>query len=104
MEKFFGRQRELAELHALTAQPGAHFILVYGRRRVGKTTLLLEWAAQTGRPFVYWVAARDTPAQVRQSFTRALWTWAYPGSQNVPRVDSWEAVFETAARLIGAQT
>ena len=103
MEKFFGRQRELAELHALTAQPGAHFILVYGRRRVGKTTLLLEWAAQTGRPFVYWVAARDTPAQVRQSFTRALWTCAYPGSQNVPRFDSWEAVFEAAARLIGAQ-
>lgn len=38
---------------------------------------------------------------MRQSFTRALWAWAYPGSQNTPRFDSWEALFETAAQLIG---
>ncbi len=101
MEKFVGRQRELAELNALVAQEGAQFILVYGRRRVGKTTLLLRWAAQTGQPVLYWVATRDTPAQLRLSFTRALWAWAYPASHTIPRFDTWAAVFEMAVQLIG---
>lgn len=103
MEKFFGRQRELAELNQIVARPGAQFILVYGRRRVGKTTLILQWAQQTGRPLIYWVATRDTPSQVRLSFTRALWNWAYPGAQAIPHFDTWAEILETAAHLIGDQ-
>ncbi len=103
MSKFVGRRRELDELDAIAAQKGAQFILVYGRRRVGKTTLILHWAHQTGRPVIYWVATRDTPAQVRHGFTQTLWVWAYPGSQAVPRFETWSEVFETAARLIGDQ-
>lgn len=104
MRKFVGRQRDIDDLNAVLAQGGAHFILVYGRRRVGKTTLLLNWARQTGRPVIYWVASRDTPAQVRQGFTQAVWSWAYPGEGRIaPRFDTWEHVFEQAARLIGEQ-
>jgi len=103
MDKFFGRQREVDELNGTLKQPGAQFILVYGRRRVGKTTLILEWAHQTGRPLIYWVATRDTPTMVRQGFTRALWNWAYPGSQATPRFDTWGEIFETAAHVIGDQ-
>jgi AAA+ ATPase superfamily predicted ATPase len=103
MGKFVGRQRELDELNQVLAQGGAHFLLVYGRRRVGKTTLILRWAQQTGRPVIYWVATRDTPTQVRLGFTQALWGWAYPRSQAAPRFDTWSEVFETAAQLIGDQ-
>lgn len=103
MTKFVGRKRELEELNRILSQRGAQFILVYGRRRVGKTTLLLNWAEQSGRPFIYWVANRDTPTQVRLGFTRALWRWAHPESQAVPRFDTWKDVFETAAQLIGDQ-
>lgn len=103
MNKFVGRQRELAALNRILSQGGAQFILVYGRRRVGKTTLLLNWARQSGKPFIYWVANRDTPAQVRLSFTRAVWRWAHPESQAVPRFESWEDIFETTAQLVGDQ-
>lgn len=103
MSRFVGRQRELDELNQVLTQGGAQFLLVYGRRRVGKTTLILRWAQQTGRPIIYWVATRDTPAQVRFGFTQALWDWAYPGSQAVPRFDTWSEIFETAAQLIGDQ-
>jgi len=103
MSKFVGRQRELAELNAILSQKGAQFILVYGRRRVGKTTLVLRWAEQTGRPAIYWVATRDTPAQIRRGFTQALWGWAYPDSRAVPRFDTWAEIFEMAARLISDQ-
>jgi AAA+ ATPase superfamily predicted ATPase len=103
MSKFVGRQRELEELNRVLAQGGAQFLLVYGRRRVGKTTLVLRWAQQTGRPVIYWVATRDTPTQVRAGFVHALWAWAYPGSQAAPRFDTWAEIFETAAQVIGDQ-
>jgi len=104
MHKFVGRQRDIDDLNTVLAKDGAHFILAYGRRRVGKTTLLLNWAKQTGRPVIYWVASRDTPAQVRQGFIQALWAWAYPGENRIaPRVDSWEQGFQMAARMIGEQ-
>jgi AAA+ ATPase superfamily predicted ATPase len=34
---------------------------------------------------------------------RAVWRWAHPDSQAVPRFDTWEDAFETAAQLIGDQ-
>jgi AAA+ ATPase superfamily predicted ATPase len=34
---------------------------------------------------------------------RAIWRWAHPDSQAVPRFDTWEDAFETAAQLIGDQ-
>jgi AAA+ ATPase superfamily predicted ATPase len=40
MPRFVDREPELADLNALLDRPGAHFVLVYGRRGVGKTTLL----------------------------------------------------------------
>jgi hypothetical protein len=103
MSKFIGRNLEIEDLDRILSKGGAQFILVYGRRRVGKTTLILHWAKQSGKPFVYWVASRDTPAQVRLGFMRAIWRWAHPDSQAVPRFDTWEDAFETAAQLIGDQ-
>lgn len=100
-DPFVGRRREVEALNAVLDARGAQFVLVYGRRRVGKTTLLLRWAEQAKRPYIYWVATRDTPAQVRLGLARALWRWAHPGSTAIPRFDTWADLFETAAQLIG---
>lgn len=100
MSQLVGRQQDLAELNTFITQPSGQFILVYGRRRVGKTTLLLHWAEQSGHPLIYWVASRDTAAQVRLSFVKSLWGWAYPGSQSAPRFESWSEIFDLAAELI----
>jgi AAA+ ATPase superfamily predicted ATPase len=48
MGRFVGQQSELDSLREVAARSGAQFILVYGRRRVGKTTLLLKWAEEIG--------------------------------------------------------
>ena len=40
MVEFFNREREMAELDAFLEREQAQLIDVYGRRRVGKTTLL----------------------------------------------------------------
>jgi len=102
MDKFVDRQTEMAELDRLLTTPGAQFIPVYGRRRVGKTTLLLHWAQKSQRPYLYWVARRETAEASRHSLARALWAWAYPDLSNPepPRFDSWEILFREMARMI----
>lgn len=44
MPEFVDRMAELADLNRILERPGGQFVIVYGRRRVGKTTLLLHWA------------------------------------------------------------
>ncbi len=53
-------------------------MIVSGRRRVGKTTLLIEWARRSGRPFFYWVASRQPAPVLLQSIPQALWRFAHP--------------------------
>lgn len=102
--RFVGRQNEIQELDNASSTGQPQFLLVYGRRRVGKTTLMLHWAEHSGRPYLYWVATRDTPARLRADFCRALWNWAWPESRAVPQFDSWREVFETAADLLGKRS
>ena len=40
MDRFIGRKRELEELERRLSSDDFEFIVVYGRRRVGKTTLI----------------------------------------------------------------
>jgi len=105
MDRFVDRKSELDELNRLSQSATGVFLSVYGRRRVGKTTLLLHWAKQTGLPYMYWVARRETADATRQSLARALWALAYPKDQNQqpPRFDSWELLLREMARLIGSQ-
>lgn len=104
MNRFVGRQRELGELNELLGTR-AQFAVIYGRRRVGKTTLLLEWVRQAGREALYWVARRDTADAVRQSFASALWKWAYPQAvqPKPPRFDSWESLFAQMERMVAGK-
>jgi AAA+ ATPase superfamily predicted ATPase len=105
MPKFVHRQREFQELDEVQGERGAHFMIVYGRRRVGKTTLLMQWVQHTQLPFFYWVARRETAEASRQSMARALWSWAYPDTPapEPPRFDSWSLLLEQMARMIGNQ-
>lgn len=105
MARFVDRQQEFRELDEVLAERGAHFVVVYGRRRVGKTTLLLNWAQHTNLPSLYWVARRETADASRLSMARALWRWAYPDSpdQEPPHFDSWSSLLIQMARMIGDQ-
>ena len=53
---FRNRQRELGYLERRYARAGAEFAVLYGRRRVGKSSLIYEWCRQ--KPHLYFFAAR----------------------------------------------
>ena len=57
---FFGRRRELALLNSLWEAPRASLLVLYGRRRIGKTRLLTHWIAQSNCRALYWVAVPTT--------------------------------------------
>jgi AAA+ ATPase superfamily predicted ATPase len=86
---FIDRLEELAFLNQLLIRkkPGpAQLILMYGRRRVGKTVLLNHWAEQSGVFNIYWVADKESPAAQRRGlFARIM---GMPEEQ-VASFDSW---------------
>ena len=51
---FIGRERELATLERLYRKSGFQFPAIYGRRRVGKTTLISRFVED--KPTVFFTA------------------------------------------------
>jgi len=100
---FYHREQQLAAINRLIRADGPTFILVYGKRRVGKTYLLLHWAEHSGLPYFYWMAPRTTPENVRSDLVRELWHWGSPGreTETAPRYDSWNDVFRALRRVVG---
>ncbi|MEW6363807.1 MAG: ATP-binding protein [Acidobacteriota bacterium] len=67
---FLNREREIGFLESRYRRPGAEFAVLYGRRRVGKTSLVYEWCRQ--RPHVYFFGARLSGAALLHEFSQAL--------------------------------
>ena len=78
MPEFVDRVNELGNLSRILERPGGQFIIAYGRRRVGKTTLLLQWARTSGLPYVYWVASRNTATNLQRSLAEVLLQAQHP--------------------------
>ena len=49
---FIGRERELAQLKDLWRRPAASLVTVRGRRRIGKSTLIEEFARRNRVRFI----------------------------------------------------
>ena len=95
---FFGREQELSELNRLYDQGGFQMIVLYGRRRVGKTTLALEFARD--KPSLVFTAKVQNDALNLADFSRALYSkFGLPVSTG--SFSSWDAAFEFFAKMAG---
>ncbi|MEW5985563.1 MAG: ATP-binding protein [Chloroflexota bacterium] len=105
MSEFYDRTTEIETLNQIVRQPGAQFVMVFGRRRVGKTTLLTTWAGQTGLPTLYWVAKRDSREALMADLAQAIYAWQhdldYSGLDFRP--SNWEGVLRTLAQAAGSR-
>lgn len=98
---FVNRHQELSFLNNLLRAEGrkpSQLILLYGRRRVGKTVLLRHWAQEAGVPYTYWAAEKETaPLQRRKLYARLLGI----SPARAPVFDSWTELWTAAAELLG---
>ena len=98
---FVDRQDELTFLNSLLtrSRPGpAQLVLLYGRRRVGKSELLLHWAQQSGIKHTYWQAVKESATMQRAHFfARVLGIDPSSG----PSFQSWVDVWEAAVKVLG---
>ena len=67
---FVGREREIGTLERLYAQGRFQMVVVYGRRRVGKTTLVNEFARS--RRSIMFTAQAQSPFENLRGFTEAV--------------------------------
>lgn len=102
---FVSRERELALLNDLYQRPGAQFLILYGRRRIGKTALITRWGRGLAEPYLYWMASQTSATNQLRSFSQALFQFLNPETAVAPTFSylSWDAAFAEAARLAANQ-
>lgn len=98
---FVDRRAELTFFNELLTRrrPGpGQLILLYGRRRVGKTALLREWAEQSAVDHTYWAAEKESAdLQRRKLYARLL---NLPLRQ-APLFDNWLELWAAVSGLLG---
>lgn len=83
---FVGRERELAALNRMYTKNSFQMAVIYGRRRVGKTTLIDEFAK--GKRVLYFTAQQKTSRQNLELFSSAVYT-ALSLPESLPAFSSW---------------
>ncbi len=92
--RFLDRQEPLRRLAALSATEAGGLGLVWGRRRVGKTRLLLEWIRRTGG--LYTVGDQSAEQVQRRYFADAV--GSVLGGFAEPEYPDWRSLFRALAR------
>ncbi len=92
--EFIGRHTELARLESEYQKNGS-MVVLYGRRRVGKTTLIKEFIKN--KTAFYFLASKEIETLCRKRFANIL-----AREMQNPRIgqvtyDDWETLFETVA-------
>lgn len=93
---FVGRAAELAALERQYRRDGGAFVPVYGRRRVGKTELLLRFCR--GKQAIYFAATQGTAQQQLRSFMRTAAVALGKALLAEVAVTDWDHAFELVVR------
>lgn len=98
---FVSREMELALLDDLYQRAGAQFLILYGRRRIGKTALVTQWGGGIDAPYLYWMASQTSATNQLRNFSQALFQFLNPNTAVTPTFSypSWNAAFAEVARL-----
>ena len=94
---FVDRERELGALEERYASGRAEFVVIYGRRRVGKTALMLKFLE--GKRGVYLLARETSEQENLKRFSQKLAERLGDDFLLKNPLRSWDAFFEYLARI-----
>ncbi|KFI49106.1 ATP-binding protein [Bifidobacterium biavatii] len=94
---FIGRRDDLELLEDCFREKRAQLVFVYGRRRVGKTETLTQFAK--GKDTLFFAAQNATKEDQLASFSRLMFDAGAPGREYLSQYPTWEAALSELARL-----
>lgn len=100
MRIFIDREAELQALEREYAREGSSFVVVYGRRRVGKTELISRFIRN--RRSLYYLATEEPELQNLESFQSVAADFLHSDLLRAARISRWEDVFREIARTCGS--
>lgn len=95
---FIGREFELAELNRLYNTDTFQFAVMYGRRRVGKTTIINEFIKN--KEVIYFTGVESNEKQNLVNFSKSIITYE-TGQESDLVYPSFQSAFEQVFRLSG---
>ncbi|MYN64538.1 MAG: ATP-binding protein [Acidobacteria bacterium] len=99
MYRFVNRVSELALLDRLAASDRRELLVIYGRRRLGKTALLRQFGA--GRPLAFFACPMSTAPEALRLFTRELARTLDDSLLARTRFSGWSEAVEYAVERCG---
>ena len=95
MKQFIDREQELKSLSTQYATEESAFIVLYGRRRVGKTTLLGEFIKD--KKALYFLADKETETESIKRFASSLADYTGQEYLKSATFKNWRALFDVFA-------
>ena len=94
---FYCREKELGDMNRRYAKNGFECLVVYGRRRVGKTALINEFCKN--KPTVFFSALNATSQENLEALSKAIYEKEHPNTETAPVYPSFDAAFAEITRM-----
>ena len=94
---FHCRENELYDLNRRYKKGNFECIVVYGRRRVGKTALINEFCKD--KPTIFLSALNASSQENLEALSKAIYEKSYPGVESAPIYASFDAAFAEITRI-----
>ncbi len=97
MSRFYCREEELRKLNKRYAGDRFECIVIYGRRRVGKTALINEFCKD--KPTIFFSALNTTGKENLQALSKAIMSFERPDMDSTPEFSSYDAALDELTAL-----
>lgn len=98
---FYCREKELRDLNKRYQKNNFECIVVYGRRRVGKTALINEFCKD--KPVIFFSALNASSQENLEALSKAIYEKDYPGAENAPVYSTFDGAFAEITRMAEAE-
>ena len=100
---FYGRERELGELEALYKRKGFKFVVVYGRRRVGKSTVIQKFITMDDKPHISYMSLEQNDKQNLEDFSEAVLNKYSAAKSYLTSFASWDKALDYIVEQAGRE-